>query len=728
MKLPAEETQVEKCFECHLPKTGGAKGSLTQWISVCSCGLVELPEEQFETVDFCKLCSKRVVEARKGSFTQWVFRSDLCSCDSPEPVKRREKKGGAEAVEEQLFFAETEEEEIELVKADFPRERFKPLGILGQGAGGSVYLCRDRILNKKVALKCLNYVSDRTLVAFQAEARVNTRLDHPHIARVLDFGIHEETTPYMVVEYVNGFDLEFHLAQYGPPDLAIALDIFSQILEALTYAHSQGVLHRDVKAGNILFVAGREGKPSISVIDFGLAKVRDDTREVGEGEATLVGTPRYMSCDQARGLPYEERSEVYSLGCLAFELFTGQAPFEADTALELLRLHATEEAPSIGDVRSDREFPEGLSSLVDRCLKKEPEERFQTVEEILSALKEIRGRYKIVERAAKSPSEGEVYLSLDDSIEKRRSSGKFWLTMAMIPLSILVVAACLAFYFRLTEGSEKIEVAARSEVELVKPHSENDSELELVGEKVTFSRKEGFMHPDNILGFMDEDIKFLKGKGYKKVSFYGTSIDGSGLRYLKGEGVEELSLDHTPTGDSAMQVLSESLPDLKCLYLEYNTAVTGAGIKSLANMKALNELTLNGNKNIVDSDVETIVNNFPSLTRLSLLGTSVTDKGVVKLKKKRKLEHLYLDSTNISDRSIDAIHKLPLSQLLVSHTLITNRSLDKIATMKQLRYVSLANCRYLTASGLEKLAKRRPDLEVIMKDYRNQINIPGLTF
>lgn len=202
----------------------------------------------------------------------------------------------------EIFEAQEENEiEIELDQAKFPKERFKPLGLLGQGAGGSVYLCRDRYLNKKVALKVLNYVSDEILVAFQSEARINTRLEHPNIARVLDFGIHEGNTPYMVVEYIAGLDLEFYFANQGPPDPDIALSILKQVCNALAYAHGQGVLHRDIKAGNILFRQDSEDAFSVSVIDFGLARL--STVDQVDNSDTIVGTPRYMSCDQPGDCP-----------------------------------------------------------------------------------------------------------------------------------------------------------------------------------------------------------------------------------------------------------------------------------------------------------------------------------------------------------------------------------------------------------------------------------------
>ncbi|MCB9469454.1 MAG: protein kinase [Candidatus Obscuribacterales bacterium] len=699
----------------------GGVSSLTQWISVCSCDLVE--DETFESsgiarIVFCRKCNKRIIEARNGSFTQWIFRSDLCGCEIPEPMESDDREAQTEIAGE-IFEAQEENEiEIELDQAKFPKERFKPLGLLGQGAGGSVYLCRDRYLNKKVALKVLNYVSDEILVAFQSEARINTRLEHPNIARVLDFGIHEGNTPYMVVEYIAGLDLEFYFANQGPPDPDIALSILKQVCNALAYAHGQGVLHRDIKAGNILFRQDSEDAFSVSVIDFGLARL--STVDQVDNSDTIVGTPRYMSCDQARGLPYDQRSEIYSLGCLAFELFAGCTPFEAETALELVRKHALEEAPLLLNVAADDRLPEELEAVVAKTLAKDPENRYQSMSELGLALDEIKIKpLSSPDTNNDTEKEGQDLGLLGNMFSLRTRAFQ----LLLIPLAMLVLV--LAFYgYRQYSAPPALGPTTVAEKELLEPHSENDSEEELVGGRVSFSEKEGFMHPDNILGFLDEDIKALKGKGYKSVSFYGINIDGTGLKYLKGEPIERLSLDLTTVTDESMKTLNDSLPHLKELFLEYTTTISGKGVANLKDMKELREITFNGNKRIDDAVIDTIVEYFPNLHRISLIGTSVTDSGVTKLTRLKHLNHIYLDGTAISDRSIEALSKFPLEQLLVSHTHITNRSLEKIARIKTLRYVSLAKCQLISPEGMEKLRKARPDLKIITKDFRTNLHLP----
>lgn len=619
----------------------------------------------------------------------------------------------------EIFEAQEENEiEIELDQAKFPKERFKPLGLLGQGAGGSVYLCRDRYLNKKVALKVLNYVSDEILVAFQSEARINTRLEHPNIARVLDFGIHEGNTPYMVVEYIAGLDLEFYFENQGPPDPDIALPILKQICDALAYAHAQGVLHRDIKAGNILYRPDSDNAFSVSVIDFGLARL--STVDQVDNSDTIVGTPRYMSCDQARGLPYDQRSEIYSLGCLAFELFAGCTPFEAETALELVRKHALEEAPLLLNVAADDRLPEELEAVVAKTLAKDPEHRYQSMSELGLALDEIKIKpLSSSDTNNDTEKEGQDLRLLSNMLSLRTRAFQ----LLLIPLAMLVLV--LAFYgYRQYSAPPVLGPTTVAEKELLEPHSENDSEEELVGDRVSFSEKEGFMHPDNILGFLDEDIKALKGKGYKSVSFYGINIDGTGLKYLKGEPIERLSLDLTTVTDESMKTLNDSLPHLKELFLEYTTTISGKGVANLKDMKELREITFNGNKRIDDAVIDTIVEYFPNLHRISLIGTSVTDSGVTKLTRLKHLNHIYLDDTAITDRSIDAIAKFPLEQLLVSHTHITNRSLEKIGRIKTLRYVSMAKCQLISPEGMEKLRKARPDLKIITKDFRTNLHLP----
>src|SRR5262249_52482188 len=150
-------------------------------------------------------------------------------------------------------------------------------------------------------------------------------------------------------------------------------------------AHQKGVYHRDITSSNILCLSADPQNPDVRVIDFGVARVKQQ-ENTGEQSTTMVGTPAYMAPDQARGLPYGERSEVYSLGCVMFEALTGRVPFEAASPLEAMSLHAHAVPPRLDEMRTDVDYPEDLIDVVETCLQKEPGDRFRSMQQLNAAL------------------------------------------------------------------------------------------------------------------------------------------------------------------------------------------------------------------------------------------------------------------------------------------------------------------------------------------------------
>jgi serine/threonine protein kinase len=381
------ESPTARCNKCGRPKSVGDKGSLTQWIVCCDCVEGAAEEPSPEPVDICGKCKKPISSGRAGSFTQWVFRSDLCSCDVPEAMRP-----SFEVLEQQNpaeYFDDADELQLE-GEPPFPLERYKPLMEVGQGTSGHVYLCKDRLLEKKVAIKCLRAVTPEQLIAFQREAKATSLLKHPGVVSVLDFGGTAGGAPFMVMEYVEGTSLFDYINERGPLPVDVTLTVIRRVAEALAHAHERGVYHRDVKSSNIVLLGGENAVPDVRVIDFGVAGMKRviDSPATEQGD-TIVGTPAYMSPDQAQGHEYDQRSEIYSLGCVMFETLTGRPPFHGETALETISKHAHEQAPMLGDVDEDTEFPTELESLVGRCLEKDPDDRFQNMSELIEAIRSI---------------------------------------------------------------------------------------------------------------------------------------------------------------------------------------------------------------------------------------------------------------------------------------------------------------------------------------------------
>ncbi|MCC7380677.1 MAG: protein kinase [Deltaproteobacteria bacterium] len=271
------------------------------------------------------------------------------------------------------------------------------LEVLGSGAMGVVYRARHRALDKTVAIKVLSSDAHGDISRarrFQAEARAASRLDHPHGVQILDFG---EDGPdgllYIAMELLEGEDLQAVLKREGKLEPVRACRIVMQTLAALAAAHEKGVLHRDLKPGNIMLLSRSddegEGHDFIKVCDFGLAKLLDGVNDASGApltkQGTIFGTPAYMSPEQVRGDPLDARSDLYACGVILYRMLTGQLPFTGDAAWGLLMKHLTE--PVVPPRQIAPELPPELEAIVLKSLEKTPEARFQTAREMRSALK-----------------------------------------------------------------------------------------------------------------------------------------------------------------------------------------------------------------------------------------------------------------------------------------------------------------------------------------------------
>ncbi len=300
------------------------------------------------------------------------------------------------------------------------------LGLLGMGGMSVVYKARHVTLDRVVALKVLQghvMAKQISIQRFQREAATASALQHKNIIEVLAFGIFDDQ-PFMALEFLEGESLSDLLKNQGRFAVERAVPIFAQICDALNHAHEHGVVHRDLKPSNVMLIGSGE---SVKLVDFGIAKV---LHESGAQQQKLTqtgqvfGSPFYMSPEQCQGNVIDARSDIYSMGCLMYEVLTGQPPFVGNTVLETMSKHLGEEPSDIDLVSQD------LNKVLRRALAKDPSARFQTISEVKSAL--AVADYTVQPTGTKK---------IRQELLGKRFSRRFW-----APAILFLAVICLGFF------------------------------------------------------------------------------------------------------------------------------------------------------------------------------------------------------------------------------------------------------------------------------------------
>src|SRR5437763_2574938 len=265
-------------------------------------------------------------------------------------------------------------------------DRYELEELVGSGGMSSVYRAHDRLLDRKVALKILHeqYTADEDYVErFRREARAVAALSHPNIVTLIDRGEHENKQ-FIVFEYVAGENLKRLIERRGPAPVTTALELGMQMARALSFAHQQGLIHRDVKPQNILL----NGDGRAKVTDFGIARSLDVQHGMTQ-TGTVLGTSDYIAPEQAQGHRVDEHTDVYSLGVVLYELLTTEVPFPGENFVAVAMRHINEPPPPIRDKRPD--VSPRVEAAVPRAMAKSPEDRFPTMGEFCRELEACMG-------------------------------------------------------------------------------------------------------------------------------------------------------------------------------------------------------------------------------------------------------------------------------------------------------------------------------------------------
>lgn len=273
-------------------------------------------------------------------------------------------------------------------------EKYQVFGPIDAGGWSIVYRARHVQLGKDVALKILHShlrFNEDKVKRFQQEAEAASKLNHPNIVSIFDYGVLDNQQPYLVMELVEGASMAELLLSGGPMEPSRAIPLFMQAAAALATAHAKGILHRDLKPSNMM-VTSLSGQDTLKLLDFGIAKLMRDAdapAEVLTLTGEVFGSPPYMSPEQCRGLQLDQRSDVYSLGCLMFEVLTGERAIQAANTYEYMHAHVEAEPKPFKAARADLQIPKALQDVVTTALSKHREDRQQSMQVVLQELEAV---------------------------------------------------------------------------------------------------------------------------------------------------------------------------------------------------------------------------------------------------------------------------------------------------------------------------------------------------
>jgi serine/threonine protein kinase/tetratricopeptide (TPR) repeat protein len=346
-------------------------------------GFKEKEKQRTKLREVCGDCGRIADKQDQGStVTNWVFGLKFCMC-------KQEKPGNscALAIPEASTEPPESAQAAEEIKADLG-DRYEAIEIIGQGGMGTVYRARDKVLGKEFAVKVLRdelAVDESAIKRFEQEATAASDLTHVNMLAVYGHGRTATGSPYIVMDLLEGESLAQVLKKEHRLASSRILNIAIQICDALAHAHMKGLIHRDLKPSNIMLIEN----DMIKVLDFGIAKLmpsanRETQNLTQTGE--LFGSPSYMSPEQCLGCNQDARSDIYSLGCMMYEMLTGKPPFDGKNPIQTVVRHINEEPPSPSKSRLQAKIPAGLESVIMRCLEKSADERYQSMDQLKSDL------------------------------------------------------------------------------------------------------------------------------------------------------------------------------------------------------------------------------------------------------------------------------------------------------------------------------------------------------
>jgi serine/threonine protein kinase len=537
---------------------------------------------------------------------------------------------------------------------------YRVLEFIGEGGMGLVYKVEHIHMNKILALKVLKtqHLSENVWKRFRLEAQAISRLDHANIIKIYDMNQTPDGRPFYTMELLAGESLADYLQEQRQLPLKHALPIFRQVCSALAYAHERGIIHRDIKPGNIMLLepAGSGLGCLVKIVDFGIVKVLGSEEQIGQGltrPGEVFGSPLYMSPEQCAGSKLDARADMYSVGVTLFQALAGKPPLVGRTAAETVIMHYSAIPPAMSEL-AGIDFPHELEDVVAKMLAKAPEDRYSSLAEVARILLALEGKYSgsLREAIKTLPSQNQIQSlpdhsvidekNEDDQFASTRETNGFKSLLALAALfTVVAVGIIMLLDARLLTGKPKpkaprplassIKTSASSEEEK-KLHAAETDQIEV---SVTADKQE------KLELFLRErkEPYFVTGEdGITKFSFPAQFPIGT-LKYLASGGIQEQEAQGHFEAFNCRKISFEANP----------LTVAQPDLLKFFPANRLNVLMFLNGKPRAPKLVDYIMKQ-QSLETLVLEGTAINETDLKRIASLKKLVFLTFDTDGISNK------------------------------------------------------------------------------